>query len=236
MESGTVSRVAVEALLARANAGDAEAAEVAGRLYDRGIGVKWDPPSALRWYADRSARGQQLREAGGWPALAGHAAGQPAPGGSRARPLLHRCRTGGHQSWPGPASHHSAKLDDQSGSGRLSRSAAPGSGASSAAPARGPATGCRSAVPASRTGARCLAQAGGTAACLSDRGAAGASSGTLRRLPRHYRRRPVQPPGSERPPPAPQAASEGCRQGPTMLPVSHTPVPPAPVPLAKPKR
>src|SRR3954466_10116586 len=43
MESGSVSRSAVEALLARANAGDTEAAEVAGRLYDRGVGVKWDP-------------------------------------------------------------------------------------------------------------------------------------------------------------------------------------------------
>src|SRR5690349_13546171 len=51
MESGTVSRAAVEALLTRAGTGDAEAAEVAGQLFDRGIGVKWDPPSALRWYA-----------------------------------------------------------------------------------------------------------------------------------------------------------------------------------------
>jgi hypothetical protein len=57
MESGTVSRGAVEALLARATAGDTEAAEVAGRLYDRGIGVKWDPPSALRWYATAALAG-----------------------------------------------------------------------------------------------------------------------------------------------------------------------------------
>ena len=57
MDSGTVSRAAVEALLTRANSGDAEAAEVAGRLYDRGIGVKWDPPSALRWYAAAALAG-----------------------------------------------------------------------------------------------------------------------------------------------------------------------------------
>ncbi|HYI72681.1 MAG TPA: hypothetical protein VEX87_23195 [Skermanella sp.] len=57
IESGTVSRSAVEALLTRANAGDAEAAEVAGRLYDRGIGVKWDPPSAIRWYAAAAIAG-----------------------------------------------------------------------------------------------------------------------------------------------------------------------------------
>lgn len=50
METGTVPHSAVDALLARAGAGDAEAAEVAGRLYDRGIGVRWDPPTALRWY------------------------------------------------------------------------------------------------------------------------------------------------------------------------------------------
>jgi ribonuclease E len=66
MESGTVSRAAVEALLTRAGAGDAEAAEVAGRLYDRGIGVKWDPPSALRWYAVAALAGSDSakREAG----------------------------------------------------------------------------------------------------------------------------------------------------------------------------
>jgi hypothetical protein len=57
IDSGTVSRSAVEALLTRANAGDAEAAEVAGRLYDRGIGVKWDPPSAIRWYAAAAIAG-----------------------------------------------------------------------------------------------------------------------------------------------------------------------------------
>jgi hypothetical protein len=57
IESGTVSRSTVEALLTRANAGDAEAAEVAGRLYDRGIGVKWDPPSAIRWYAAAAIAG-----------------------------------------------------------------------------------------------------------------------------------------------------------------------------------
>lgn len=57
IESGTVSRSAVEALLTRANAGDVEAAEVAGRLYDRGIGVKWDPPSAIRWYAAAAIAG-----------------------------------------------------------------------------------------------------------------------------------------------------------------------------------
>jgi hypothetical protein len=57
MESGSVSRSAVEALLARANAGDTEAAEVAGRLYDCGVGVKWDPPSALRWYATAALAG-----------------------------------------------------------------------------------------------------------------------------------------------------------------------------------
>ena len=51
IESGTVPRPAIEALLAKANAGDAEAAEVAGRLFDRGIGVRWDMPTALRWYA-----------------------------------------------------------------------------------------------------------------------------------------------------------------------------------------
>jgi hypothetical protein len=66
MDSGTVSRAAVEALLVRAHAGDAEAAEVAGRLYDRGIGVKWDPPSALRWYATAALAGSDSakREAG----------------------------------------------------------------------------------------------------------------------------------------------------------------------------
>jgi hypothetical protein len=57
IDSGTVSRSAVEALLTRANAGDAEAAEVAGRLYDRGIGVKWDLPSAIRWYAAAAIAG-----------------------------------------------------------------------------------------------------------------------------------------------------------------------------------
>jgi len=57
IESGTVSRSAVEALLTRAIAGDPEAAEVAGRLYDRGIGVKWDPPSAIRWYAAAAIAG-----------------------------------------------------------------------------------------------------------------------------------------------------------------------------------
>jgi hypothetical protein len=66
MESGAVSRAAVEALLTRAGTGDAEAAEVAGRLYDRGIGVKWDPPSALRWYAVAALAGSDSakREAG----------------------------------------------------------------------------------------------------------------------------------------------------------------------------
>jgi hypothetical protein len=66
MDFGTVSRAAVEALLVRAHAGDAEAAEVAGRLYDRGIGVKWDPPSALRWYAAAALGGSDSakREAG----------------------------------------------------------------------------------------------------------------------------------------------------------------------------
>ena len=66
MDSGTVSRAAVEALLTRASTGDAEAAEVAGRLYDRGIGVKWDPPSALRWYAVAALAGSNSakREAG----------------------------------------------------------------------------------------------------------------------------------------------------------------------------
>ena len=66
MDSGTVSRAAVEALLTRAGTGDAEAAEVAGRLYDRGIGVKWDPPSALRWYAVAALAGSDSakREAG----------------------------------------------------------------------------------------------------------------------------------------------------------------------------
>jgi hypothetical protein len=66
MDSGTVSRAAVEALLARANSGDAEAAEVAGQLYDRGIGVKWDPPSALRWYTVAALAGSDSakREAG----------------------------------------------------------------------------------------------------------------------------------------------------------------------------
>jgi TPR repeat protein len=66
MDSGTVSRAAVEALLARAGTGDAEAAEVAGRLYDRGIGVKWDPPTALRWYAVAALAGRDSakREAG----------------------------------------------------------------------------------------------------------------------------------------------------------------------------
>jgi hypothetical protein len=57
IDSGSVARSAVEALLTRANAGDAEAAEVAARLYDRGIGVKWDPPSALRWYAAAAIAG-----------------------------------------------------------------------------------------------------------------------------------------------------------------------------------
>jgi hypothetical protein len=66
MDSGTVSRAAVEALLTRAGTGDAEAAEVAGRLYDRGIGVKWDPPTALRWYAVAALAGSDSakREAG----------------------------------------------------------------------------------------------------------------------------------------------------------------------------
>lgn len=57
IDTGTVSRTAVEALLTRAGAGDAEAAEVAARLYDRGIGVKWDPPSALRWYTTAAIGG-----------------------------------------------------------------------------------------------------------------------------------------------------------------------------------
>jgi hypothetical protein len=53
-------------LLMRAGTGDAEAAEVAGRLYDRGIGVKWDPPTALRWYAVAALAGSDSakREAG----------------------------------------------------------------------------------------------------------------------------------------------------------------------------
>ncbi|WP_158044582.1 sel1 repeat family protein [Skermanella pratensis] len=50
METGTVPNSAVDALLAKAGSGDTEAAEVAGRLYDRGVGVRWDPPTALRWY------------------------------------------------------------------------------------------------------------------------------------------------------------------------------------------
>ncbi|UEM22643.1 hypothetical protein JL100_007805 [Skermanella mucosa] len=50
METGTVPRPAVDALLAKAGSGDWEAAEVLGRLYDRGVGVRWDPPTALRWY------------------------------------------------------------------------------------------------------------------------------------------------------------------------------------------
>lgn len=50
MKTGSVPRSAVDALLAKAGAGDAEAAEIAGRLYDQGIGVRWDPPTALRWY------------------------------------------------------------------------------------------------------------------------------------------------------------------------------------------
>ena len=57
IDTGAVSRSAVEALLTRAGAGDAEAAEVAARLYDRGIGVKWDPPSALRWYTTAAIGG-----------------------------------------------------------------------------------------------------------------------------------------------------------------------------------
>jgi hypothetical protein len=57
IDTGTVSRSAVEALLTRAGAGDTEAAEVAARLYDRGIGVKWDPPSALRWYTTAAIGG-----------------------------------------------------------------------------------------------------------------------------------------------------------------------------------
>jgi hypothetical protein len=57
IDTGTVSRSAVEALLTRAGAGDAEAAEVAARLYDRGIGVKWDLPSAIRWYAAAAIAG-----------------------------------------------------------------------------------------------------------------------------------------------------------------------------------
>ena len=71
----------------------------------------------------RRNRGQRYRQAGSLAAVAGHAAGQSAAGGSRARPVLYRRRTGGHQPWPGPSPHHPAKLDGEPGSRRLSRSA-----------------------------------------------------------------------------------------------------------------
>jgi hypothetical protein len=73
IESGTVPRQAVEALLTKAEAGDMEAAEMAGRLFIRGIGVRWDPPTALRWYAaaaiggSDSAKGETMRLWRGMP-------------------------------------------------------------------------------------------------------------------------------------------------------------------------
>ncbi|EWY39935.1 hypothetical protein N825_02760 [Skermanella stibiiresistens SB22] len=65
MDSGTVPRAAVEALLAKATAGDTEAAAVAGRLFDRALGVRWDPPTALRWYTAAALGGSDsaIREA-----------------------------------------------------------------------------------------------------------------------------------------------------------------------------
>src|SRR5690349_17902018 len=55
--AGDLAAPSVEALLRLAAAGDADAAVQAGKLYERGSGVLWDPPSALRWYAAAALTG-----------------------------------------------------------------------------------------------------------------------------------------------------------------------------------
>ena len=192
MKSGTVSRAAVEALLTRAGAGDAEAAEVAGRLYDRGIGVKWDPPSALRWYAVAALAGSDSakREAGRlWRVM-------PPVSQRRAEAVLARFFTDAELAGInlGPVRRPTTQRSWMTNleAAWVPRSAAPGPSGNSGT-GHGPATGCG-------PGRRCRAGAGTRPPCPS-RLHLSLSRRSPRRpllrqrsrhLPRHYRRQRPQ--------------------------------------------
>jgi TPR repeat protein len=231
IDSGTVSRSAVEALLTRANAGDAEAAEVAGRLYDRGIGVKWDPPSAIRWYAAAAIAGSDTakREASRlWRIM-------PPVSQRRAEAVLARFFTDAELSGInlGPVRRPTTQrswMANLEAAGFLAPPApapapAPVPAPASAAPAA-VAVPAVAAVPPPATVAKPLSpqlmsavaapqvlKAPGAALPITPAAPAAEASGTVAPTPPHKPRR------------------KDAAAAPTVVPVAHTPVPPV-----KPKR
>ena len=225
MESGTVSRAAVEALLARANAGDAEAAEVAARLYDRGISVKWDPPSALRWYVVAAIAGSDSakREAARlWRVM-------PPVSQRRAEAVLARFFTDAELAGINlgpvrrPATQRSWMTNLESAGFLAPPPPAPvATPAPVAVPAAAPVP-VPAAVPKPLTPQLVSAVAAPPAPPP-------AIPAPTMALPAAVVSEAIVPPPSRKP------GQKNAVKAPTILPISHTPVPRTPVPPAKPKR